>query len=213
MITEYTVPLYCSMLPEKPLMTQVMMTAPMMPPQMLLSPPTSIMTMGSTEAENEKFCGETAPYTKANRPPAMPQNTALKTKASSFQLALRTPRVEEAISLMASAAERPAHPVLEQPGQEQQDDDGDDPDQVVLAHLGVELEPEEVERLHRAEAVGAAAPFPLEHDGQEDLPQAHGGQGQVEVLELEHRAADDQGHEPGGGGAGHPGQRTWARGT
>ena len=28
MITEYTVPLYCSMLWEKPLMTQVMSTAP-----------------------------------------------------------------------------------------------------------------------------------------------------------------------------------------
>ena len=101
MITEYTVPLYCSMLWEKPLMTQVMSTAPTTPPQTYLSPPTSIMTMGRTEAANEKFCGETAMYTKANRPPAIPQNTALKMNARSFQLALRTPSVEEAISLTA----------------------------------------------------------------------------------------------------------------
>ena len=136
-------------------MTQVMRIAPMIPPQIDLSPPTSIMTMGSTDAENEKFCGETAPYTKTNRPPARPQKTALKTKALSFQLALRTPSVEEAISLTARAAERATHPVLEQAGHEQQDEDGHDPDHVVLAHLGVELEAEEVERL-------APRPNPLE---------------------------------------------------
>ena len=102
--------------------------------------------MGRTEAANEKFCGETAMYTKANRPPAIPQNTALKTKARSFQLGLRTPSVEEAISLTARAAEGPTHPVLEKARHEQENDDADHPHHVVPAQLGIELEPEDIQR-------------------------------------------------------------------
>ena len=49
-----------------------------------------------------------ATLTKANSPPARPQKTAPTTKATSFQLAVRTPRVDAAISLVASErSERP----------------------------------------------------------------------------------------------------------
>ncbi len=47
--------------------------------------------------------GLTEPVKKANKPPARPQMTALATKASSFQLAVLMPSVDEAISLVAKA--------------------------------------------------------------------------------------------------------------
>ena len=102
----------------------------------------------------------------------------------------------------------PSHPVLEQPGQEQEDEDGDHPDEVILAHLGVERESEYVESLDRPETVRSAAPLPLEHDGKEYLAKGHGGQGKIEVLELEDRATHDQRNEPGGRGTGDPGQES-----
>ncbi len=47
--------------------------------------------------------GSTAIVTSAKSPPANPQTIALLTKARSFQFAVRTPRLEEAISLVAMA--------------------------------------------------------------------------------------------------------------
>ena len=60
--------------------------------------------------------------------------------------------------------------------------------------------------LDGAEPVGAADPLPFEHDGKEDLPQPQSGQGEVEILELENRAADDERHQARCGGARHPGR-------
>ena len=76
---------------------------PETPPQMVALPPISAMTMGRIGDVEDEGVGLTVPVTKANRPPARPQMTALATKASSFQLAVLMPRVDEAISLVAMA--------------------------------------------------------------------------------------------------------------
>ena len=102
-------------------------------------------------AANANAAGMMAASVKAYSPPARPQKTALTTKATSFQLAVRTPSVDAAISLVASAAARDRRGTEGAVG-EQQDQQGDDPHHVVLAHVRVDLEPEEVERRHRREA-------------------------------------------------------------
>ena len=135
-----------------PLITQVMMMAPTTAPQ-TEPPPISIMTIGRMAAVKVKAAGVTAMVTKANRPPARPQMTALVTKASSFQFAVRTPSVDEAISLVAMPAQGPAHAVLESPVDEQDHEDGDHPDQVVLAQVAAEVEAEDVEGGDRSEPI------------------------------------------------------------
>ncbi len=59
--------------------------------------------MGKIEAANWNEMGLTALVTKPRRQPARPQMTALTTKAKSFQLAVRIPRLDDAISLVANA--------------------------------------------------------------------------------------------------------------
>ena len=84
----------------KPLTTQVMMMAPTTPPQ-TEPPPSIIITIGRMAVVKANDPGVMARVMNANSPPARPQMTALVTKARSFQFAVRTPRVDEAISLVA----------------------------------------------------------------------------------------------------------------
>ena len=66
-------------------------------------PPMSIMMMGRIAAPNANAPGVIAASVKAYRAPATAQKTALATNATSFQFAVRTPRVCAAISLVATA--------------------------------------------------------------------------------------------------------------
>ena len=123
---------------------------------------------------------------------------ALATKARSFQLARAHPQAARSDLAGGDGPQRPARPVFERPVDEQDDDGGHHPHQVVLAQIGVEVEPEDVERGHGGEPgrrPGDAAQ--LLHEHQEDLPQSDGGQSQVEVAQLEHRSTHDEGDDPG----------------
>ena len=95
-------PLHCCV-PESELESHVISTAPTSPPQMDPPPPISIMMMGRMAAPNANAPGVIAASVKAYSAPAMAQKMALATKATSFQLAVRTPRVCAAISLVATA--------------------------------------------------------------------------------------------------------------
>ena len=95
-------PLHCCVL-ERVLESQVIRIGPTRPPQMDPPPPISIMMMGRMAALNANADGVMAASVKAYSAPAMAQKMALATKATSFQLAVRTPRVSAAISLVAMA--------------------------------------------------------------------------------------------------------------
>ena len=159
-------------------------------------------------ALNANADGVMAASVKAYSAPATAQKMALATKATSFQLAVRTPSVSAAISLVAIA--RRARPEAHAEGAlgEDQDEQGDDPHQVVLAEVGVDLEPEEVERRHRREAHRAAGdPACLDDDGAEDDAEADGGQRQIEVTQAQHGATDDERDDAGQRRPGEQGQQ------
>ena len=137
-------------------MTQVRMMAPMMPPQMVV--PAADQHHDDRQdggVEGERIGADRAgdegeqPAGNAADDGAYDEGQELPVRVSDAQRRGRD-------LTRGEGPERPAEPVFEGALHEQQDDDGDDPDQVVLAEEAAHLDAEQREGRHSLEAVEAA---------------------------------------------------------
>ena len=139
--------------------------------------------MGSTEAENENDMRSDRAVDKGEETAGKAAEDRAEHERQEFPVGVPDAQGGGGDLAHRKGPQRPAHSILEEPGQEEQDQDAHDPDHVVLAKLSVELKPEDVQGIDSPKPVGGPDHLPFEHDGEEYLTQTHRSQSEIEVPE------------------------------
>ena len=176
--------------------------APRTPPQMVAAPPTRDMTMGRTATLKVKEVGSDRSRDEGEQTTGQAADDRARHEGQQFPVGRPDAQGGRGDLARRESSQRPPEPVLESPLDQQKDDQGRDPDDVVLAEQAAHTEPEEAERGNPVETVDAAGDAgQLDEQHHEDLAQPDGRQSQIEVAQLEDRPADDESDDPRKDGA------------